>query len=198
MATTNWVFGNTELNLGPGIIGIATPNTAVTDYASATYLDLGGFSSLTVRDINGYTELKEAQKGDGPADWVLTSANTEIECALTRLYAERAEDLWPGLYVDYATDGVTVQKVSRHRTIGKRLSADKRWIRFKANDSTGSTSTDPLEWVYMLASASAESVEQLFDATTQRTFPMMFKAFEIDAVTDANGKPALWVTGTAI
>lgn len=195
MATTNWIFGNTELSLGPGVIAIAPTNSAVNDWDSATYADLGGFSSATIRDVLGYTELKEAQKGDGWADKVLTSDNSEIEVALTRPYVERMEDIIPGLYVDYASNGTTVQQVSRHRRIGKRLSSAKVWVRFKAYDSNGIISTNPLEHYYTLAAASMESIEQVFDATTQRTYPVMFGAFECDAVTNLASQPAMWWTG---
>lgn len=198
MATTNWVFGNTELSLGPGVIAVAPTNTAEDDWESATYTDLGGFSSLTVRDNITWTDLTEAQKGTSWADKVLTGDNTEIECALTRPYVERMEDLVPGLFVDYATDGVTVQQVSRHRRIGRRLSAGKIWIRFKANDETGVVSTNPLEWIYMLASPSMDTIEQVFDAATQRTYPVMFGAFECADITNAAGQPALWWTGVAL
>lgn len=195
MAQTNWVFGNTELSLGPGVIAIAQPNTAQDDWDSASYNDLGGFSSATLRDALGWTELKEAQKGDGWADKVLTADNSELECALTRPYVERMEDIIPGLYVDYASNGTTVQQVSRHRRIGKRLSASKLWVRFKANDANGIVSTNPLEHYYTLAAPSMESIEQVFDAATQRTYPIMFGAFECEAVTNAAGQPALWWTG---
>jgi len=195
MATTNWAFGNTELSLGPGVIAIAPTNSAEDDWASATYVDLGGFSSLTVRDAIGWTDLKEAQKGDGWADKVLTADNSEIECALTRPYVERMEDLIPGLFVDYASNGTTVQQISRHRRIGKRLSAGKVWVRFKANDVDGVVSTNVLEWIYMLAAPSMETIEQVFDATTQRTYPVMFGAFECADVANTAGQPALWWTG---
>lgn len=198
MATTTWLAGSTELSLGPGNLYIAPTNTAETDWDTATYTALGGCSSAVLRDISAWTELKEAQLGDGYADKVLTADNSEIEYAMTRPYVERMEDIINGFYVNYKTDGVTVEQVSRHRKIGKRLSAAKMWFLFKAFDANGNESTNKLEWRYWLASPYQETVELTFDATTQRTYPVMAAAFECADIQDPQGNSALWWSGVVV
>ena len=197
MATTGWVAGNSELSLGPGNLYVATPNSAQNDWASATYTALGGCSSAVLRDIRSFTDLTEAQKGTSWADRVLTGSNSEIEYSLTRPYVERIELVDPDFYVDYATDGVTPSQLSHHRRIGRRLSANKVWVLFKAFNSQGVESTDKLEWRYMLAAFYSETLELTFDAATQRTYPVMGAAFEYSGVTNADGQPALWWSGVA-
>lgn len=193
MPTTGWIAGNSELSLGPGNLYIADTNSAVDDWATATFTALGGCSSATLRDISGWTELKEAQQGDGYADKVLTADNSELEYAMTRPYIERMEDIIQGIYV--RKTGATVNQISRHRKIGKRLSASKMWFLFKAFDSTGVESTNKLEWRYWLASPYQETVELLFDATSQRTYPIMAAAFTCDDVLNTSSQPALWWSG---
>lgn len=193
MPTTGWIAGNSELSLGPGNLYIADTNSAVDDWATATFLALGGCSSATLRDVSGWTELKEAQQGDGYADKVLTADNSELEYAMTRPYVERMEDLIQGLYV--RKTGSVVNQVSRHRKIGKRLSASKMWFLFKAFDANGVESTNKLEWRYWLASPYQETVELLFDATSQRTYPIMAAAFTCDDVLNTSSQPALWWSG---
>ena len=127
----------------------------------------------------------------------MTGSNSEIEYSLTRPYVERIELVDPDFYVDYATDGVTPSQLSHHRRIGRRLSANKLWLLFKAFNSQGVESTDKLEWRYMLAAFYSETLELTFDAATQRTYPVMGAAFEYSGVTNADGQPALWWSGVA-
>jgi hypothetical protein len=197
MATTAWVAGNSELSLGPGNLYVAPTNTAQDDWSTASYTALGGCSSAVLRDVRSYTDLVEAQKGTSWADRVLTGSNSEIEYSLTRPYVERIELVDPDFYVDYATDGVTVKQVSHHRAIGRRLSANKVWVLFKAFNPDGVESTNKLEWRYMLAAFYSETLELTFDASTQRTYPIMAAAFECSDVVNASGQPALWWSGVA-
>lgn len=193
MATTKWIAGSTEHSMGPGNLYIADTNSAQDDWATAIYTALGGSSSATLRDISAWTETKESQQGDGFSDKILTADNAELEVALTRPYVERMADIIQGFYV--RKTGSVVNQVSRHRRIGKRLSASKMWFLFKAFDENGVESTNQLEWRYWLASPYQETVEQVYDATTQRTYPVMAAAFACEDVLNPEGQPALWWSG---
>ena len=192
---TGWIAGNSELSLGPGNLYVATPNTAVSDWATASYTALGGCSSAVLRDEMSYTDLVESQKGTSWADRVLTGSNSSLEYALTRPTVERIDIIAPEVFVDYATNGTTVQQISSHRRIGRRLSASKLWFLFKAFNSDGVESTNKLEWRYWLASPYTETLELTFDASSQRTYPIMAGAFEYDGVLNADSQPALWWSG---
>lgn len=178
---TDHLFGKSELSFGPCNLYWDTAQ-------GGQNLAMGGFDSLKVRMAVQKIGLREAQAGARDADKAVSAQEYVIEAGFSRMTAERMAATFQGFEIDYATDGITPQRLFISDVVGQRDSSIRKQLTLK-EIVDGLESTDPFEiWDFWQVAPMNESVELNYDAETQRFVGTVFYCYKDDNVLDHNGR----------
>jgi len=183
---TDSVFGNTDFAFGPGNIYWDTAT-------GGEELDLGGVDQITLTMQVSKIELREAQAGDRPADRAVSAQVYQISCGLSRATIERLGEIVQGFHVEEDTAGDPI-RIWGSDVLSQKDSDIVKQLTFK-EIVDGSETTNPLRIIdFWKVAPMTESVELVFDATTQRYFGVMFECYKSDDNLDDEGSSTYWAT----
>jgi len=156
-------------------------------------IDLGGTDQITLTMQTSKIELRESQAGDRPADRAVSAQVFQISCGLSRATIERLAEIVQGFHVEEDTAGNPIRIWGRD-VLSQKDSSIVKQLTFK-EIVDGAVTTDPLRIIdFWKVAPMTESVELVYDATTQRYFGVMFECYKSDDHVDDEGKSTYWAT----
>jgi len=183
---TDSAFGNNEFAFGPGRLY----------WDSATggdETDIGGTDQITITMQISKIELRESQGGDRPSDRAVSAQIYQISCGLSRATIERLEKIVQGFHVEEDSAGDPI-RVYGTDILSQKDSDIVKQLTFK-EIVDGAVTTNPLRIIdFWKVAPLTESVELVFDATTQRYFGVMFECYKSDDNLDDEGNSTYWAT----
>lgn len=183
------VFGKANFAFGPGQLFWDTATGGVN-------LDLGGTDSITIMGEISKLDLVESQGGVTPQDKAITGQRWQVTAGLSRATLERLEAVVQGFELERNT-ATTIIAAHGVDLLAQRDSDIAKQLTFK-EVIAGEITTDPFGIIdFFSVAPGSESFEQVFDAATQRFFPITFEVFK-SLNTSPAGKPKYWSTRTLI
>lgn len=177
---TSSFFGSDSLEFGPCNLYWDTAT-------GGDNLALGGVDQVTVTIQTPKIELREAQAGDRPADRAVSAQIVQISCGLSRANVEKLNAIQQGFTIEENT-AEEVVRIHLSDIIGQRDSDIVKQLTAKKINA-GEETTDPLEIIdFWKVAPMTESVELVFDATTQRFYGVVFECYKSEDNVDEDGK----------
>ena len=183
---TNSAFGSTNFAFGPGKLYWDTAT-------GGENIDLGGTDQITITMQVNKIELRESQAGDRPADRAVSSQVYQISCGLSRATIERLSEIVQGFHVEEDTAGNPI-RIYGTDILSQKDSSIVKQLTFK-EIVDGAVTTNPLRIIdFWEVAPMTESVELVYDATTQRYFGVMFECYKSEDNVDDEGNATYWAT----
>ncbi len=132
---------------------------------------LGENNNVRVRVNPASADVKYATQGEDPVDTILTGNPTEVEVAMAGSSLAQLAAVAPN-------GTVTGSQLMFSSNVGYSLRDNAGMLIIKPHDN-GVPTTDEKKWLTFFLAGPVFSADLVFDVSTNRTFPVMFKVFRV-------------------
>ncbi len=192
-------LGRSVLELGPCRVEVK-PKVIDWDDESG-WISVGNTDQTTWRRIANKADLVASQTGTRPDNKVIVGQQGQLEFGMGQATAERLELVVQDIKLEKT--GPVVNQLMVVNKLGEDDRSILFWVR-ATKIFGGILSVDPLDQIFALAAPMSETIEEVFDAATQRFVPVLLEAYFNDAessdfpVTHSGGEVALFWTKSNI